>query len=97
MLKTEEAAQAQNTFNQGSMNLLNEELNRSVLTRVQSTGLYHSFSKLFGEAITPLIERSPTPNEDQIYGGTELEDLSDIIIDTDSKDSESTCLGDTEA
>lgn len=94
MLTREEAAAAQNIFNKNMSALLNEQVSRTVFTQIQSTGLYHTFSKLFGQVIGAMIVEVSKIQDERPYGGAEPEDLSDIIIGEAPKKSESTDEGD---
>ena len=87
MLDKEEASALQNTFNQSLMGLLNEQVSRTVMTQVISTGLFHNISQMFGKVMANVIaEEEETPDADDSETEAGLGDLSDIIIKEDDID-----------
>jgi hypothetical protein len=93
-MKQREGMAVQNTFGQELLNLLNNEGNRDVLSKVQINGLYYSINELLAQILAHVIEPEATEGEEdgKEYGaGLNLEDF---VLNTESTVAQPTTAGD---
>ena len=89
MLTTDEAEAMRIIFDKSILAVMNEQMNRTVMTQIVATGTYRVVNEVFTKVVEKFIVDETDDGQVEKPGGDGLDNLSDIIETDDQSNIES--------